>query len=136
VFAALLANMAGWILVFTIFIWSRAGRLNSAERVSGAIKFWALVATAALVPAYWSAGGPDPFALYPATTAVIAFCILAHAPVHGGRVFHGGLAVLAGAVVMPLLPPALVPAALGLPFGGWALVYGLRMRALDRATRT
>ncbi|HYH63920.1 MAG TPA: serine/threonine-protein kinase [Urbifossiella sp.] len=129
--AALIANAVGWTVVFTFYVWLRPGRLNSAERVSGAIKFWALVTCAALVPAYWA----DPLALYPATTAVLAFCILSHAPVHGGRVFYGGLAVLAGAVAMPFLPPALWPAALGLPFGGWALVYGLRMRALDRAAR-
>lgn len=134
-FAALLANMVGWAAVFAVYVWFRAGQLNSAERVSGAIKFWAIVAGSALIPSYWTAAGPDALALYPAVTAVIGLCILSHAPVHGGRIFHGGLAVLAGAVAMPFLPPALRPVAFGLPFGTWALVYGLRMRALDRAAR-
>jgi hypothetical protein len=126
-FAALVAEMSLWALLFTLFIWSQAGRLNSAERASGMVKFWAIVALLCLIPS--AVVSADLMTAFPPATAVIGLCILAHGPFQGGREFLGGIAVLAAAAVMPFLPVWARPVAHGLSWGGWALWYSLRMRA-------
>ncbi len=126
-FAALAAEMALWAVLFALFIWSQAGRLNSAERASGVVKFWAIVALLCLIPS--AAASADLMAVFPPATAVIGLCILVHGPIHGGREFLGGVAVLAAAAVMPVLPVWAWPLAHGLTWGGWAVWYSRQMRA-------
>ncbi|MEO2092182.1 MAG: hypothetical protein ABGY75_22225, partial [Gemmataceae bacterium] len=105
---------------------SQAGRLNSAERASGVVKFWAIVTLLCLIPT--AAASADLMSAFPPATAVIGLCILVHGPIHGGREFLGGVAVLAAAAVMPFLPVWTWPLAHGLTWGGWAVWYSQRMR--------
>ena len=126
-FAALVTEMGLWTLLFTVFIWSQAGRLNSAERASGAVKFWAMTTMLCLVP--FAVLGPDLLLLYPAVSAVVSLCILSHGPIHGGREFLGGIGLLVAAVLMPFSPAWLWPVYFGIAWGGWALWYALWMRA-------
>jgi hypothetical protein len=126
-FAALLADLTVWGLMFLLFIWVRAGRLNPAERASGVVKFWAMAALLCLVP--FAVLGPELLLLYPASSAVVALCILSHGPIHGGREFLGGIGLLVAAAVMPFLPSWAWPACFAVAWGGWALWYSLRMRA-------
>lgn len=132
-FAALLAEMGLWAALFTAFIWARAGRLNSAERVSGVIKFWAFITLLCLLP--FAVAAPDPMWAFVPVIAVTGLCVLAHGPVHGGREFLGGAALLFAAAVMPFLPVWAWPIAHGLSWGGRAMWYALRMRSHHQSVR-
>ncbi len=133
-FAALLVDLSLWGVLFALFIGVRADRLNSAERASGVVKFWAMTTMLCLLP--FAVLGPDLLLLYPAFSAVVGVCILSHGPIHGGREFLGGVGLLVAIVLMPFSPSWLWPVYFGIAWGGWALWYSLRMRSHATRRRT
>ena len=130
-YAALGANLAGWLALYAWFLIARIHLLSMVERLSAGIQFGAIVACLSLLPAHVQRHGMDILSLYPALTTVLALGIFAHGATHWGKLYLAGIFLMGVSALLPVLPRPYWPIAHGLAIGGLLIWTGFRLRAFD-----
>ena len=122
----------GWLAIMWAFLVARRHLLNPVERASTALHFGAKFACLAVLPAALSLHGGDPVYALPSFLALVGLSVFAHGVTYWGRLYLHGLAILAVAAAMPLVPVRYWPTVYGAVLVAQQLWGGFHLRRVHR----
>ncbi len=120
--------LLAWLGLMWGFLVARRDSLNPVERASTAIHFGAKFGCVAILPVQlWLHDGNPVYAL-PSFLVLVGLATFVHGVTYWGRLYLSGLALLAVAAAMPLVPVTYWPAVYGALLAALQLLMGFHLR--------